>query len=331
MQQRSIQGSERRDIFGSYLCSFCARAQTLAHKLAKELANMQRLLYNGRIFCVRPRLPGGISMGPKPKGPTAEEEAALEAARLAEEKRLAEEAQRKREELERRKEAARKVAEEEARHVDVSLRKDALCDTSLARLLADLRNENRNVRWSAANSLGRLGPSAAPYAAQVGVLLSDPDRNLRWSAAYAIGMIGSSASSQAQALADLLHDSEEGVRRAAVEALGKMGPVVASHAAAVASLLKDDALDVQICAADTLQAMGPSIVKEVAPAVVTLLRATRRDVRQNALDALGKMGPTVLEVVPRAVVAELLRDGDGYVRSAAARALQRMGVPPYGL
>ena len=49
------------------------------------------------------------------------------------------------------------------------------------------------VRTRAAEALGRLGPAAAPVAAQVAALLADSEAYVRRSAAVALGEMGQAA------------------------------------------------------------------------------------------------------------------------------------------
>jgi hypothetical protein len=66
---------------------------------------------------------------------------------------------------------------------------------ALARLVALIRDPNRDVRRSAADALGSLGEKAATaeVLARLVALIRDPDSSVRWSAAYALAAIQTSA------------------------------------------------------------------------------------------------------------------------------------------
>ena len=96
-------------------------------------------------------------------------------------------------------------------------------------LLAELRSDNADRRWCAANALGRMGSTAEAAVPQLATLLADPDEKVRWYAAWAIGEIGTGNTTPAeqQAIADALgaalNDFDDDVRGYAALALARMG------------------------------------------------------------------------------------------------------------
>ena len=71
----------------------------------------------------------------------------------------------------------------------------------------------RDVRRSAADALGKIGPPAAEAVPALAAALHDPDEDVRRSAADALGKIGPAAAEAVPALAAALHDPDRDVRR----------------------------------------------------------------------------------------------------------------------
>ncbi len=85
-------------------------------------------------------------------------------------------------------------------------------------LVDALKDKNRNMRWSAATSLGKLGVGGVE---QLISCLKDDDPEVRKASAKSLGLIGEAKA--VEPLAHLLNDKDKNVVKAAAESLEKMG------------------------------------------------------------------------------------------------------------
>ncbi len=108
------------------------------------------------------------------------------------------------------------------------------------------------VRASAAEALGKIGPDAVDATPALVAALYDPGENVRASAAEALGKIGPAAAAAAPALLAALYDRDKNVRASAAEALGKIGPAAAPTAPDLVTALHDPDKNVRASAAEAL-------------------------------------------------------------------------------
>ncbi|MBD1888832.1 HEAT repeat domain-containing protein [Coleofasciculus sp. FACHB-SPT9] len=187
-------------------------------------------------------------------------------------------------------------------------------DAAIPELLKALNDENSDVRWSAANALGNIGSDAAIK--ELLKALNDEDSDVRWSAAYALGKIDSDAAIKELVIA-FKHEYSD-VRWSAADALGNIG-----SDAAIPELVKalnDEDSDVRWRAADALGKIGSDAV---IPELVKALNDEKYYVRKSAADALGKIGSDA--AIPELVKA--LNYEDSSVRGSAAKALGKIASP----
>ncbi|WP_208338938.1 HEAT repeat domain-containing protein, partial [Aetokthonos hydrillicola] len=123
-------------------------------------------------------------------------------------------------------------------------------------------------------------PQAVPGLIQ---LLQDPEWNVRYSAADALGKIGDK--SAIPGLIQLLEHPAWNVRERAADALGKIGDK--SAIPGLIQLLEHPEWDVRYRAADALGKIGD---KSAIPGLIQLLQDPEWDMRYRAADALGKIG-----------------------------------------
>jgi HEAT repeat protein len=94
-------------------------------------------------------------------------------------------------------------------------------------LLSELKADNADRRWCAANALGRMGNLASDALPILASLLKDIDEKVRWYAAWAIGEIGACNTDAEQEIVDslaaALNDFDDDVRGYAAIALGRFG------------------------------------------------------------------------------------------------------------
>jgi len=192
-------------------------------------------------------------------------------------------------------------------------------EQALPRLLAVLRDPNRDQRRTAAQSLGKIArKEAVPALVEA---LRDPDAGVRRNAAWALGMIGEAALGPDRSpLASLLFDPDPGVREAAAMAIGLTGDTQAGIELLLERLQEPATpADVKRLAAASLGGME---ARTAVPALIKLLQDRDAHVRRWAVAALG-------EIADRQTVAPLCKvltkDPDPGVRIEAAFRLGKFG------
>ncbi|MGE0713557.1 MAG: HEAT repeat domain-containing protein [Planctomycetota bacterium] len=221
---------------------------------------------------------------------------------------------------------------------------------SVSNLSRELSSSNPRKREAAAHFLGKLGAKAAPAAAKLGELLSDPEENVRLRAARTLGLIGPDAHEATAALVGALSDGDKDRSRddkslagVAARALKRIG---AAAWPGLLAALRDRALRRRAARVLRSIAPDPSSAPTLA-AIDELLSPGREKAAQAALTALERHGapgvPLVLRVAAaddeealqeRALetlltigkdaakpLAAALDDDDAALRLAAARAL----------
>lgn len=221
----------------------------------------------------------------------------------------------------------------------------------LAELLQDTRYSSAEVRWTAADMLGKVGASNPVAAVAILGAMRDPDPHVRNVAAAAmpkagvvpdagvpalIKLIGedrqpvplralseyrSAAHPALTLLAEILANREldEETRWNAARTIGKVGPTATAAIPALVAALQDEAATVREHAAEALGDIGPNAGEAVgALASVLTDRATR--VRRDAVRSLGQIGATARPAVPE--IKRLLHDPEPVVRKAAEETLR---------
>jgi HEAT repeat protein len=204
----------------------------------------------------------------------------------------------------------------------------------VAALTAAVQDTNRWARWYSIETLGNLGPGAAPAVNDLAGLLSHRDAQTRLRAVRALGRMGDAARSTAPRLAQLQEqENEVAVRRAAAEAILDVNlPGLAASARERASetvrelivrLANPNEFE-SVSAANELGRLGNDAADAV-PALAQALDHPQKWVRvaaADALAALGASGVDVQMVAPRLQKTAL--DADPDVRAAAEKAVQRI-------
>jgi HEAT repeat protein len=198
-------------------------------------------------------------------------------------------------------------------------RKSILSQSFLETVILLLKHENSNVKFKAAQALGKQNLPQAILEALV-PLLKDKNSNIKYAAAQALGG-RNLPQAVLEALVPLLKDKKSGIRSEAAQALGKQNlpPVILE---ALVLLLKDKNSDIKYAAA---QALGQqSLPQSITEALVPLLKDENSGVRYSAAQALGKQN------LPQIILEELVRllkDEDIWMRYAAAQALGQQNLP----
>ena len=208
--------------------------------------------------------------------------------------------------------AARALAAAEAFNGN-GIRTSAAKDKILSLRARLLREGDRDVRLAAASAFSGIGSASAKdkILSLLASLLKDEDRDVCWCAARAVGNIGTSAATDEilSLLANLLRDGDGNVCNAAVSAVGEIGPSAATDEilSQIAILLEDSRDKDNIIRRD-----GATIVLPYVQTSDDICWAVREIGSAAATD----------EILSQ--LANLLRDGDGNVRNAAAEALSVM-------
>ena len=182
---------------------------------------------------------------------------------------------------------------------------------AISELIALLKDEDREIRLSAANSLGQLhAKEAVP---ELITLLRDKDYEVRQSAADVLGQL--QAKESIPELIALLRDNEYRVRQSAADVLGQLQ--AKESIPELIALLKDEDAWVRQSAADVL---GQLQAKESIPELIALLKDEDAWVRLRAADVLGQL--QAKESIPELIA--LLKDEDAEIRLRAANALGQL-------
>lgn len=180
--------------------------------------------------------------------------------------------------------------------------------------------EAAEVRWKAADLLGRLGPKARDAVPALIAATQDRDAHVRSVTIAALGDCGAHSPTAATALGEQLKGGE---RLEALKALAKLGKLAAAAVPEIVPLLKDKSNEVRWNAARTLGEIGPAALL-AAPALVAALADPDDEVREHAAESLGQIGPGAKDAVP--VLIKTLKDENDRVRRDAARSLGEMGA-----
>ena len=196
-----------------------------------------------------------------------------------------------------------------------------------------LMDDDKNVRWAAVETLGKLDPVVLAQAhatkivemlgpeyeadvayvavrvlgqiveclrgdqiAQIVECLMDDDRNVRWAAVETLGKLDPVVLAQAHAaeIVEMLSDdNEEGVREVAVVTLGKLDPARVDFAVIVAKLA-DDNEGVRKVVVETLHKLDPAVLAHHATSIAAKLTHNNAGVRRAVVLTLDKLEPVFL-------------------------------------
>jgi HEAT repeat protein len=182
-----------------------------------------------------------------------------------------------------------------------------------------LKDPSVDIRKTAAEVLGDIGPDAKAAVGALNEALADSDPDVRLKITTALGKIEPGrAGRQAAELIAGLKDKDPKVRRNAAESLGKLGRPEAGVVDALAGALQDKDFSVQLAVVSALEKLGPAAV----PVLQKALQHRDKFVRQNAITALGNMSAGAAPALP--AVRAALQDSELDVRMAAGEALTKL-------
>jgi HEAT repeat protein len=229
----------------------------------------------------------------------------------------------------------------------------------LIELLHDTASDTAELRWTAAEILGGIGPAAQAGPALLAAL-EDPDPHVRavaarWLAAAgvpaddavpaltkilatdqkivaarALSEYRGEAKSVLPVLVDILTDTslDSETRWNAARTIGKIGPDAAAEVPVLVDSLEDEFATVREHAAEALGDIGP-LAGDSVPALVSVLDDPATRVRRDAVRSLGQIGEAAVVAVPE--IVKLLDDPEEIVRDAARNTLQAIApdkLPP---
>lgn len=200
---------------------------------------------------------------------------------------------------------------------------DEAVSIAVPALIAALRDEDAQVRSSAAFALGRMGDEGLSIAvAALTAALRDEDTQVRRSAAYTLKSIGSPSAPALPALIEALQDEDKWVRVYTGFALGEIGEPAAPAVPQLITALQNQDADIRYSAAFALGKIGLKAAPAV-PALTQALQAPETVVREYAALALGRIGEPARSAVP--TLTTMLGDSYSGVRTRAAISLANFG------
>ena len=176
------------------------------------------------------------------------------------------------------------------------------------------------LRDGICNVLAGMGSSGVEVLTKA---IGSEDPGMRATAAQGLGKIGPSAAHAVGALAGLLNDKQAAVRREAADALGRMGPAAGDAATALTGTLKDADPGARLPAARALRRIDRTTGQKTIGVLVALLKDAKPEIRQDAACALAAHGAGAIGAVPALV--GMLKDSPRASVKAAATALVLIG------
>ncbi|KAF6783771.1 hypothetical protein CSOJ01_15848, partial [Colletotrichum sojae] len=198
-----------------------------------------------------------------------------------------------------------------------------LSDTTMPALVGLLKDKDSNVRWSAANALGKQSTLSDTTVAALVELFKDEDWNVRESAARAIDNQSTLSDATMAALMELLKDEDWHVRLSATNTLDNQSTLSDTTIAALVGLFKDKDSSIRRSAARAIGKQSTLSDTTVA-ALVELFKDEDSDVRWSAARALGKQ--SALSDATMVALVELFKDEDSDVRWSATITLDNQST-----
>jgi HEAT repeat protein len=131
-------------------------------------------------------------------------------------------------------------------------------NTALDELVVQAKHPDPNMRYSALEQIGNLGPAGKEAVPTLIGGLSDKDATVRMGAAYAIGKIGPDASNAVTPLMRNLSDSNKQVRLAVAYVLPALGEAAQSAIPDLEKRLNDPDVEVRSQSARSIKSIRTS-------------------------------------------------------------------------
>lgn len=185
-------------------------------------------------------------------------------------------------------------------------------------LVHSFRLDDESLRLAVMLTLTNAGKDpVAPLVAALG----DEDYNVRFYAAWTLGRIGPDAAAAVPALIQSRSDLNGDVRRKVVFALGRIHPPADRAMPVLVGFFEDDDVDVRQAAVEALAGYG----KEALPALLKALNDPNPVVRRQAVLTVAEIGPDAGSAL--SALRPLYLDPATGVQDEAAVALSRLGKP----
>lgn len=190
-----------------------------------------------------------------------------------------------------------------------------------------LHDPDAEVRRTAVEALGWVGPQAAPAVGELVGLVHGPDRELRRLALDSLGIIGTGAKAACPDLVDLARPTagNADLRAPAIRALGGLGPEGAAGIPLLRAACHDPDPVVRREAVTALGRVTRRNDSSADPLLRTAFEDPDRGVRVRAALAWLDLKPMSLIEIPAAALAEAVVDADPWARVEAARQLESRG------
>jgi HEAT repeat protein len=195
-------------------------------------------------------------------------------------------------------------------------------DIAIPSLIESLEDENSKVRSAAAYALRNSGTQADIVLPALIEVLKDSNADVRSSAAAAIAQISADTKIAIPALIEALKDNNAAVRSYAAYALSRDTDYKVALPALVEAL-KDEYAHVRSNAAVAIRGIGVEDETAISP-LIDLLKDKNPSVRSSAAYALGLFSTEFDTVLPALI--EALKDNEFEVRKEAARSLKKIAA-----
>ncbi len=195
----------------------------------------------------------------------------------------------------------------------------------VAELLQALGDGRRAERVRAARELGERREEAAHVVPALATALRDPREHeeVRWRAAEALGRFGSAGRAAGAALVEALGGPDM-VATEAAKSIGKLGAGIPGAAEALGAALSRSDVNLRREAARALVKLASGATPALAALVAALDSDRDKVVRQQAADALGSLGPAAAaSAIP--ALERAARDKDDLLALKAREALRKLG------
>ena len=195
-------------------------------------------------------------------------------------------------------------------------------DTALLGFFSLLKNEDGEVRFSAALTIVVLANGSREVIQSLLDLLKDEDPRVRSSVAFALGSSGSGSQEVIQSLLNLLKDEDSDVRSSATSALVTLESDLQEVTQGLLNLLEDEDSRVRSSAAEALGRLGHGSHRFIQ-SLLNSLTDEDPTIRFGIVPILGNLGRGSQEVIQG--LLNLLTDEDSSMRYKAASALGYSG------
>lgn len=186
---------------------------------------------------------------------------------------------------------------------------------AISRLVKLLKDDEIEVRFSAAEALTKIDPTGQEIAPSLIQSLKDKDSSVRCRAINDLGELGAVAQAAVPDLVESLKDKDQNVLIAAATTLGKIGSLAKAATSSLIEALMHWDFNTRPYAVAALVEIGQAAV----PALIQTLGNPREPVRASASKALTQLG---LEAIPNLIQA--LENENPYVRLRAALILETL-------